>query len=174
MAPLNEAAANGKSLLLDVCLAKTKEALEQPAATDILAMQRDGTLASKANVRLLLLENLPAFTQFGELANKVSGVTATNTRLLPIYNAVNVGTIVQATGRLADDGTILLQIYIEKSELEPTVEPPETRKPENITRLLAQSTVRLKPGEPVVLSSGPAGASDAKSQNWIVVSCRVL
>jgi type II secretory pathway component GspD/PulD (secretin) len=174
MAPLPEDAASGKSLLVDVFFAKTKEALEQPSPTELMALQRDGKLASNANVRLLLLENLPGFTQFGELANKVAGVTATNTRVVPIYNAVNVGTIVQATGRVADDGTILLQIYIEKSELEPSDEPPETRKPEDITRLLAQSTVRLKPGEPVVLSSGPAGSSDTKSQNWIVLSCRTL
>jgi type II secretory pathway component GspD/PulD (secretin) len=121
-----------------------------------------------------MLENLPAFAQFGALVNKVSGVTATNVRTLPIYTAVNVGTIVQATGRMEDNGTIVLQVYVEKSELTPSDEPPETRKPEDVTRLLSQSTVRLKAGEAVVLSSGPDGGSDAKSQTWIVLSCQTL
>lgn len=172
MPPLPPGTAAGKSLLLDVCLAQTATALDQPSPAEIFQLERDGKLASTARVRLLFLENIPSFAQFGELANKVSGSTATNTRVLPIYSAVNVGTMVQATGRVDDDGTILLQVYIEKSALAPSSEPPDIRAPESITRMLTQSTVRLKPGEPAVLSGGPA--TSAKSQDWIVITCRTL
>ncbi len=174
LAPLPKGAGSGKSLLLDACFAQTAEAAAQPSAAELLAMEREGKLASSSRVWLLLVEDLPGFTQFGALTNKVSGVTATNTRVLPIYTTVNVGTMVQAIGRVEDDGTIVLQVSIEKSELVSSTEPPETRKPEDITRLVAQTTVRLKDGEPVVLSSGPVAGGEAKTQNWIVVSCRAL
>jgi hypothetical protein len=174
MTPLPEGAASAKLLLVDVCFAQTTDVLTQPAAAELLAMERDGKLKSNSRVRLLLLENLTAFAQFGELANRVVGHTTTPVRVMPIYNSVNVGLIVQCTGKVADDGTILLQVYVEKSELEASDAPAETRQPEDIARLLVQSTVRLKPGEPVVVSSGPGSNSDAPSQNWIVLSCQAL
>jgi hypothetical protein len=174
LAPLPEAAAAGKSLMLDVCFAETEDAQSQPSASDLLEMERNGKLKSNARVRLLLLENQPAFAQFGELANKVSGRALMGQKTTPIYTTMNVGTMVQATGRIEDDGTILMQIYIEKSGLVASDEPPDTREPENLTRLLAQSTVRLKSGEPTVLTSGPTGGSDTKSRNWIVLSCKPM
>lgn len=171
---LPEGRAAGKSLILDVCFAETKEAVPQPVASELLEMERNGKLKSSARVRLLLLENQPAFAQFGELASKVSGHAMTGQKTVPIYTTMSVGTMVQATGRIEEDGTVLMQIYVEKSGLVPSDEPLETRVPESVTRLLAQSTVRLKPGEPAVLSGGPTGGSDEKSQNWIVVSCKQM
>lgn len=174
MDPLPEGAAAGKMLLLDVCFAQTADNLTQPSAEVLLAMEREGKLKSNSRVRLTLLENQTAFSQFGELATKVVGRTNTGLTITPIWNSVSVGTLVQATGKVADDGNILLRIYVEKSEIEATDEPLETRDPEDISRLNIQSTVRLKPGEPMVLSSGPAEGSDAKLQTWIVLSCRAL
>lgn len=174
MEPLPDDAAKGKMLLLDVCFAQTADNLTQPSAEELLAMEREGKLKSNSRVRLMLLENQTAFAQFGEMANKVIGHTNTGLKITPIWNSANVGTLVQANGKVADDGNIALRIYVEKSELEASDEPPETRKPEDISRLNIQSTVRLKPGEPMVLSSGPADGSGATSQNWIVLSCRAL
>jgi hypothetical protein len=174
LAPLPPGTVAGKSLILDVCFAETADPLPQPSASDLLEMERNGKLKSNARVRLLLLENQPAFAQFGELASKVSGHTITNVKVIPIYSSMNVGTMVQATGRIEDDGAILMQVYVEKSGLVPSDEPPETRRPESITRVLAQSTVRLKSGEPTVLSGGPDSGSDSQSQCWIVLSCKPL
>ena len=167
--PLPESAEAGKMVMLDILIAETAEPLSQPTAAELLDLSRTGKLKSNARIRLLTMENVPAFTQFGELASKVSGVTATNTRVLPIYNSVNVGTIAQATTRLEPDGSALIQLYVEKSSLVKSNDPPESRVPEAINRILAQSTLRVKPDEPVVLSAGPSNGSDTASHTWIVV-----
>jgi hypothetical protein len=158
-------------LMLDVLIAETAEPLTQPTAAELLALARTGKLKSNARLRLLSLENVPAFTQFGEAANRVSGRTVTGLAMTPIFTTVNVGTVVQATSRLEPDGTALVQLYVEKTALAKSSDPPEVREPEAISRMLAQSTLRVKPGEPVVLSAGPSNGSDAASQTWVVLTC---
>jgi hypothetical protein len=171
-APLPESGAAGKTLLLDVLFAETFRPLESPTAADLLEQERAGKLKSNARVRLLLVENQPGFTQFGELATRVSGRVVAGPSVLPSYSSMNVGTMVQATGRMEADGTILVQIYIEKTALVPSDLPPEQREPESITRLLTQTTVRLAAGEPSVLSAGPANGAEGAGQMWVVVACK--
>jgi len=169
-APLPESASAGRMLMLDVLVAEMDKPLTQPTAADILEMEKNGKLVSKTRIRLLSLENQPSFAQFGELASKVVGRSTTGLSVMPIYNSVNVGTIVQATSRIEADGTALIQVYVQKSAVVRSPDPPELREPEGITRVLGQSTVRAKPGEPVLLSAGPSNGTDAATQTWIVLS----
>jgi hypothetical protein len=161
-------------LMLDVFIAETVDPLTSPTATELLDLERKGKLKSNSRIRLMSLENLPAFTQFGVLANKVSGRAATSRDVLPIYTSVNVGTVVQATSRLDADGMALIQIYVEQSALEKSDTPPERREPEGITRMLFQTTVRVKPGEPQVLTAGPSYGSESASQQWTVLTVTPL
>jgi hypothetical protein len=158
---------------LDVLFAELAEPLTEPKAADILELDRKGKLKGNARVQLAALESLPAFASYSEMANRVIGRTATGLSVMPIYNSVNVGTIVQATTRLQSDGTALVQIYVEKSALDRTnsQQPPELREPEGTIRFSAQSTVRVKLGEPVVLTTGPSNGASATSQSWILVTC---
>jgi hypothetical protein len=169
-APLPESASAGRMLMLDVLVAEMEKTLTQPTAADILEMEKNGKLVGKTHIRLLSLENQPSFAQFGELASKVSGRATTGLSVVPIYNSVNVGTIVQATSRIEADGTALIQVYVQKSALVRSPDPPELREPEGITRISGQSTVRAKAGEPVLLSAGPSNGTDAAAQTWIVLS----
>jgi len=171
--PLPEAGA-GKMLMLEVLIAETAEPLTSPTAAELLDLERKGKLKSSSRIRLLSLDNLPAFTQFGVLASKVSGHTATSRDVLPIYTSVNVGTVVQATTRLDPDGTALIQLYVEQSALQKSETPPERREPEGITRMLFQTSVRAKPGEPLVLTAGPSYGSESSSQQWAVLTVTPL
>jgi type II secretory pathway component GspD/PulD (secretin) len=153
-----------------VLIAEMAEPLTQPTATEVLDMERRGKLVSNARVRLLSLENQPAFAQFGEMAARVVGRTTTGLAVTPIYNSVNVGTMLQATSRVEPDGTLLVQVSLEKSALVRSQDAPERREPEAVTRMHTQSTIRLKPGEPTVLSAGPTNGEDAASQTWILVT----
>lgn len=105
------------------------------------------------------LDNLPAFVQVGALVPRISGVTATNTAVLPIINDINVGIILQVTPRTSPDGTIVLQVYAEKSTVGSEVNaiPIGTdangnpiRSPQ-IPRTLAQTTVSARSGQTVIL-----------------------
>ena len=171
--PLPEAG-TGKMLMLEVLIAETVDPLTNPTAAELLDLERKGKLKSNSRIRLLSLENLPAFTQFGVLASKVSGHAATSRDVVPIYTSVNVGTIVQATTRLDPDGTALIQIYVEQSALQKSDMPPERREPEGITRMLFQTSVRAKPGEPLVLTAGPSYGSESSSQQWAVLTLTPL
>src|SRR5262245_6711440 len=173
-AALPDSSAVGKPIMLEVLIAETAEPLTQPTASDVLDLERKGKLKGNARVRLLSLENLPAFAQFGELASRVQGRTITQFGATAQYSSVNVGTIVQATSRLEADGTVLIQIHVAKSTIAPSLVPPEQREPENITSLTAQSTVRVKPGEPAILSAGPSYGPDASSRTWVVLVCNLL
>jgi hypothetical protein len=171
--PLPEAGTAGKMLMLDVLIAETAEPLKQPTAAELLDLARTGKLKSNSRIRLLSLENVPAFTNFAEMAPRVQGRTATGLTVTPIYSDINVGTLVHATTRLEPDGTALIQLNVEKSAIVRNSDPPELREPESISRMLVQSTLRVKLGEPVVLSAGPTNGSDAASQTWVVLQVNV-
>jgi len=173
--PLPESSAVGKLVLLEILIADVTGSFENPTAAKILEMENEGRLSGTSRIRLTALENQPAFAQFGERAPRVIGRTTTGLATMPIYNDVNVGTIVQATTRMESDGAALVQLYLSKSALgkaaaDAGANPLELQP---ISTVTAQSTVRVAPGEPVLISTGPS-ATPAANQTWIVLSFRVL
>lgn len=116
-----------------------------------------GQIISRPQVQTL--DNLPAFVQVGALVPRISGVTATNTAVLPIIQDINVGLILQVTPRTSPDGTIVMQVYAEKSVVGPqaTAIPIGTDAQGNpilspqIPRTLAQTTVSARTGQTVIL-----------------------
>ena len=79
----------------------------------------------------------------------------------------------QATTRMEEDGSIVMQIYLER---------PEAAVPQKVTAadasdearrnfaFLSQNTVRLKPGEATLISGRQSAAGNERSQTWIVVT----
>ena len=173
--PLPESSAAGKLVMLELLLADVAGPFENPTAAKILELEQEGRLSGAARIRLTALENQPAFTQFSERAPRVIGRTNTGLTITPIYNDVNVGTIVQATMRLESDGAALVQVYVQKSAVEkaPNAEAGGVPEPQPVSMVTAQSTVRVAPGEPVLISTGPS-TTPASHQTWIVLSFRVL
>lgn len=116
-----------------------------------------GQIISRPQVQTL--DNLPAFVQVGSLVPRISGVTATNTAVIPVIQDINVGLILQVTPRTSPDGTIVMQVYAEKSVVGPqaTAIPIGTDTNGNpilspqIPRTLAQTTVSARTGQTVIL-----------------------
>lgn len=167
----------GKSLSFDVLVAGRAEPVESATAAKILELEKAGKLDSVNRLQLATLEEMPAFVQFGALQARVSGRTATNVTVLPIYSDINLGSILQVTARVAEDGAVLAQIYIEQSYLDGGEEgefnPQDHSPPKAIARRHTQTTVRLKPGEPLLIGGHQAGEGGKASQSWMVVTARV-
>lgn len=167
----------GKSLSFDVLVAARAEPLEGATAGKILELEKAGKLDYVNRLQLATLEEMPAFVQFGELKPRMQGRTATNVTVLPIYSDINLGSILQVTARVADDGAIVAQIFFEQSFLdggeEGAFNPQDLSPPKAIARQLTQTTVRLKPGEPLLVGGHQAGVGQEASQSWIVVTARV-
>ena len=114
------------------------------------------------------LDNLPAFVQVGALVPRITGAATTGLSVVPILNDINVGLILQVTPRVSLDGTIVMQVYAEKSSVGPdaTGIPVTTDsngnviKSPQIPRTLAQTTVLSRSGQTIIL-----GGLITKDQN---------
>jgi general secretion pathway protein D len=123
-------------------------ALEQSSRAQIISRPQVQTL-----------DNLPAFVQVGARVPRISGITATQTAVIPSVVDINVGLILQVTPRTSPDGTIVMQVYAEKSSVGPasTAVPVGTDTNGNpilspqIPLTLAQTTVSARSGQTVIL-----------------------
>ena len=100
---------------------------------------------------------------------------------MPNYQDVTVGTTAQAISRVHEDGAVIAQLTIERSSVavvaaaavregaadQPTIEPPPA-----VQTLATQTTIRLKPGQPLVISGGQPSSKES-GQTWIVVTANV-
>src|SRR5205814_2192724 len=107
----------GKPLAFEVLIAELYEPIDSPTVNDILALEKAGKLNFINRLQLTTLEEQTAYVQFGALTSRVTGRATTGLTMVPIYNSVNLGTIAQITGRVADDGSIVAQVMVERSGL---------------------------------------------------------
>jgi len=167
----------GKTLTFEVLIAGQFQAIESPTAEKILELEKAGTLDYANRLRLTTLEEQPAFVQFGALMARVIGRTNTGLTVMPIYNDINVGAIVQVTARVAEDGSIVAQLFVEQSfpagGEEGPFDPQANLPPKAIERQFAQSTIRLRPGEPQIVGGRQAAVGQDSSQTWIVVTGQI-
>ncbi|HEY2415254.1 MAG TPA: hypothetical protein VGI40_23630 [Pirellulaceae bacterium] len=164
----------GKTLTFDVLIAGRFQAVDSPTAERILELEKAGKLDYANRLQITTLEDLPAYVQFGTKTARVVGRTNTGLTITPIYNDVNLGSILQVTGRVNDDGTIVAQVFVEQMFLaggeEIAFDPQANLPPKAVEQQFAQSTVRLKPGEPQTIGGHQAAVGHESSQTWIVVT----
>jgi hypothetical protein len=169
---LPEPGAAGKLLTLEVLIADVAASSEKPNAAQLLELAKAGQLGDAVRLRLSSLENLPGFVQVGETVARIQGRAATGLSVTPIYSDVNVGTSVQATSRIGDDGQALVQLYVERSGIAKPTGPDaasvDPLEPKSIFRTITQTTVRAKLGEPLLISTGPSSTTTSV-QTWIVL-----
>src|SRR5439155_22051403 len=123
-------------------------ALEQSSRSQIISRPQVQTIA-----------NVPAFVQVGAAVPRIQGATATGLTVTPIVQDINVGIVLNVTPRVSPDGTIVMQVYAEKSSVGPdaTGIPVFTDANGNVVRspqipkTLAQTTVSARSGQTVVL-----------------------
>jgi hypothetical protein len=167
----------GKTLTFDVLIAGRFQAVDSPTAEKILELEKAGKLDYANRLQITTLEDLPAYVQFGAKTSRVVGRTNTGLSVMPIYNDVNLGSILQVTGRVTDDGTIVAQVFVEQMFLaggeEIAFDPQANLPPKAVEQQFAQSTVRLKPGEPQTIGGHQAAVGHDSSQTWIVVTACV-
>lgn len=105
------------------------------------------------------LDNQAARVQVGALVPRVQGITQTGFTATPVVVDTSVGIILQVQPRTSPDGTIVMQIYAEKSVVGPesTAIPIGTDANGNVIRspqipiTTAQTTVSAKSGQTIIL-----------------------
>src|SRR5207244_3167201 len=146
----------GKPLTFEVLVAELYEPIDSPTVNDLLALEKAGKLNFINRLQLTSLEEQPAYVQFGALTARAIGRATTGLTVVPIYNDINLGTIAQVTGRVMDDGSIVAQVMVERSALsgggEGPFDPNDLTPPKGVDRLTTNSTLRLKPGEPLLIA----------------------
>jgi hypothetical protein len=178
LAPIGELPAKvGKMVTFDVLIADLSETIDSPTAASILDLESSGKLNSATRVQVSSMEGQAAFVQFGGKVARTVGRTFTGRGFLPIYNDINLGTIVQITSRVEDDGSVLAQFYLERSGLAGGPEQPfdgnDNSPPKAVDMMTAQTTVHLKAGEPQVITARKASSGKEAAKAWIVVTARV-
>jgi hypothetical protein len=181
--------------MLDVLIADLTDAIENPTAGKILELEKSGKLAAATRLKLATLDELPAFILFGGRGGNrtttnlrtgegasarggPSGFPGAPTPSAGFGSATPPSTAVQfqATTRVEDDGSIIMQFYLDR---------PETAVPEKLLpidassqawrnfTLLSRSTVRLKPGQACLVAGRQSASGGDQSQTWIVISAEV-
>ncbi|MEX2286157.1 MAG: secretin N-terminal domain-containing protein [Planctomycetaceae bacterium] len=127
----------------------------------IRALQESRRMEILSRPQIMTLDNQPAFIQVGERVPRIvaSNITETGGQVNTI-ELTNVGILLGVTPRISPDGTVVMDIDAEKSEVGPDVEGiPVTVAPEgtiirspriNVTQ--AQTTISAPSGQTVVLA----------------------
>ena len=179
-APRFEPPAAGRQITLDVLIADLAETMENPTAAKLLELEKSGKLAAATRLRMATLDELPGFIQFGgRIASRTApgggrgsfgGTPPGSSAVVSVPSAPqNTSVQLQATTRMEEDGSIVMQIYLER---------PEAAVPQKVTAadasdearrnyaFLSQSTVRLKSGEATLISGRTSGWGSTGSCGW--------
>jgi type II secretory pathway component GspD/PulD (secretin) len=178
------AAGTGRVVTLDVLVADLSEKLESPTAAAILEREKAGKLAGKMAVKLAALENQTARVQFGETVARATGRTIRaeggfRGGGVASYSDVQVGTVVQAIARIEDDGSIVVDLKIERSGLASSGRGTgaggaegQEQLPQSVGQLSLATTVKVKAGEPTIVGGRAMASGDETAQTWIVVTAQ--
>jgi type II secretory pathway component GspD/PulD (secretin) len=170
---------------LEVLIAELNAPMQQPSAAAILELEKSGQLAGQMRVRLATVENQSARLQLGETVPRAVGRTNRpdgGFRGGPgfaTYSDVQVGTIVQAISRIEADGTVVTELKVDRSSLTApraagvSNQPVADEPPQVVAQLSLQSTVRMKPGEAVIVGGREAKTAEQSSQTWVVLTAQV-
>lgn len=151
-------------------------------------MEAAGKLAGITRVKLSTLEDCIATAQSGERVPTISGRQfvgrggpAGQDQGQPIYTVQSYGTVVTATPRVEESGSILLELMIEKTG--PSLGASDAAKADQaapvadiarnrVLNINLKSTVRIPNGQTII--AGASGTTDNKapSQTVILVSAR--
>lgn len=193
----------GKGVSIDVLIADVGASAasddgSDPAADKILQLEKQGKLAALTRVRLTTLENVSGMVQFGERVGIATGRTFTagprggggaeggagpgGARAEPFGGATsftyqNMGTLVTATPRVEDDGSIIMELMVEQNRIADQPPMPDGERPSftpaKTVIITSKTTLRVPPGKSVV-TGGKRTAGKEAGQTWIVVSAKVM
>jgi len=124
----------------------------------IRALQETRRLDVLGRPQIMTLDNQPAYIQVGKLVPRISGTTFQSNYQTNQIVLEPTGLILGVTPRVSPEGTVVMEIDAEKSELGPeaegipvsVVEGTVIRQP-SVNMTLAQTTVSASSGETIVL-----------------------
>jgi type II secretory pathway component HofQ len=153
---------------------------------ELAELEKAGKLDWATRLRLVAVENDRTSVQIGERAPVVVGRVARGGAGAfgeaggqSMTTMVNVGATIEAIARVLDDGSIAVNLSVEKSWLEPApaaadaadsppaLSPPPTQRTGTLN---SKSTVRVQPGEPTLVLAQSSSAGTGRSQTWIVLT----
>jgi type II secretory pathway component GspD/PulD (secretin) len=147
-------------------------------AAKIVELDKQGKLSSASRISLSLLENLPASAQFGENAPLVTGRQEggfPGGGRSSMYSMQNLGTTVQATARVEQDGKILVELTVERSRLAPAkpAEGDAAPEPRRIIHQNTRTSVRVASGSSVLVGGQQSVAGGDATQTYVVLTATV-
>ena len=171
----------GRQITLDVLIADLAVVVENPTAAKILELEKAGKLRATTRFRMITLDEQPGFIKFGgQPANRFGdrgGFSGGPGVSRPSSASSDGGAQMQATTRIEDGGTIVMQIFLERPDsVVPAVLTGPDVATEEVKRrffFLAQGTVRLRSGEPAVIGSRSVAAGTDITQTVAVVTATV-
>jgi type II secretion system protein D len=124
----------------------------------IRALQESRRLEVLSRPQIMTLDNQPAFIQVGQRVPRITGTTINATGQVNNIQMEDVGLILGVTPRISPDGTIVLELDAEKSEVGPEIEGIPVSISEGVVIrsprvdiTTAQTTVSARDGETIVL-----------------------
>jgi len=174
----------GKGVSIVVLIANFSTAVDAekgvPTAEQILELEKQGKLANSTRVQLATLDLQKASVQYGENVPVATGSTIRPGGGPPAvsYRMTETGTIVEATPRVEDDGSVVLLLRVQETRLVPVskagAEKEETGgfTPTKTAIMMANATLRVPAGKSVV--TGGQRSDKDPSQTWIVISAKVI
>ncbi len=177
-------AAAGKFITLDFVVADVAEgAAAIPTAAAVLELEKAGKLSGLAKFRLTALENQQAMLQFGERVPLVTGRSGgfgggrggDFAQGGAVYSQASIGTMITAVARVDGSGDVIADVKFERSSVAPRpADPAEANAaaPQGTNTVSVQTSVRVKPGEPLLVGGRQTGGKDT-AQTWIVLTASV-
>jgi type II secretory pathway component GspD/PulD (secretin) len=177
----------GRPVTVEVLFADVPAAVAsegEMTAAKIVELARQGKLESAATIKLSQIENQQGSIQFGETIPLVTG-RQTVPEGFPggrgggsTYSLQNLGTTVEATSRIEQDGTIAIQLSAERSRLpKPRAaaegDAPPAIESRRITQTTARTTVRVTSGKPEIVGGQAMTSADNSIHSYIVLTATV-
>jgi type II secretory pathway component GspD/PulD (secretin) len=185
----------GKAVSFSLVIVEVNKAGKQKPVIDlssaekipdvIRTLEEKGELSVMSRVRLASLEQMPCSVQIGEQRPVATGRSAAfpsgrgggSERVAGqmSYQMTNVGTMVQITSRVEDDGAVIAELNLSASRLTPAGKPEEDGEilPQRTTTMSTQSTVRIPKDQGVIVSGSQTMDGDESRETLIVVSAHV-
>ena len=177
-----------RSVTIDVVIASGPRdaAAGEMTPAALAELEKAGKLDWLTRTRLATIENDRASVQIGERTPLVVGRVARGgagpfgeAGAQNMTTMVNVGATVEAIPRVLEDGSIAVNLSVERTWLEPTpaageaadsapaLSPAPTQRTGTINMKL---TARVQPGEPTLVAAQSSSSGAGASQIWIVLT----
>lgn len=193
----DEAPAAGKVIQLEVVMATATvpsegaATAERPAGKAMLeqieAWSKAGQLTHLTRIKVYTLEHCPAEFQFSEVVPLITGRTVfpggrggnPMMQQQPTFTREEAGTLISATSRVEEAGTILVELKVEQSRFEPQPGQPQAEGekdfplPPSKRVQNGRTTIRLKDGVPEVVRGFTSSTSDGTTHSVVLLTAHV-